>query len=305
MIVADLSADALRERLSAGRLRVRTGPVVSAIRSTLPLLQSGIARLYAHHALADDDGFVDFHLGVDRASGLRGWIAPQAMFDFDGEPALAPLPLSQGYPMLEWGLNWCVSSHCDQYLILHAAVLARDGRALLLPAPSGSGKSTLCAGLVYGGGWRLLSDELALIEPASGRVVPMPRPVSLKNESIDLLRRFAPDVVFGDEVRDTKKGRIAHACPPEDSVRLDGEKALPAWVVLPRYVAGARAALKPVSRARTFMTLIDNAFNYDVHGRQGFAALAALIDRSACYSFEYSDLREAVAAFDALARAPA
>jgi HprK-related kinase A len=305
MIVADLSAAALRERLSTGRLRVRTGPVVSAIRSTLPSVHSSIARLYAHHKLEDDDGFADFHLAVERASGLRGWIAPQVLLDFDGEPAFAPLPLPQGFPLLEWGLNWCVSSHCVQYLVLHAAVLARDDRALLLPAPSGSGKSTLCAALVYGGGWRLLSDELALIEPANGRLVPIPRPVSLKNESIDLLRRFAPEVVFGDEVRDTKKGRIAHVCPPLRSVQLDDQRALPAWVVMPHYVADAPAALTPASRARTFMTLIDNAFNYDVHGRQGFAALAALIDRSACYRFEYSELREAVATFDALAKVPA
>jgi hypothetical protein len=43
-------------------------------------------------------------------------------------------------------------------------VLERGGRALLLPAPSGSGKSTLCAGLAFNG-WRLLSDELALLDP--------------------------------------------------------------------------------------------------------------------------------------------
>ena len=39
----------------------------------------------------------------------------------------APLPLDQAFPMLEWGLNWCVSAHCHQYLIFHAAVVEKSG----------------------------------------------------------------------------------------------------------------------------------------------------------------------------------
>ncbi len=98
--------------------------------------------------------------------------------------------------MLEWGLNWCVSAHCHQYLIFHAAVIEKSGRALILPAPPGSGKSTLCAGLVNRG-WRLLSDELTLIDIASCGVVPLPRPVSLKNASIDVIRAYAPAAAIG------------------------------------------------------------------------------------------------------------
>ena len=67
----------------------------------------------------------------------------------------------------------------DRYLIIHAAVVERNGFALLLPAPPGSGKSTLCAGLIHHG-WRLLSDELALIDPETATLQAIPRPVSLK-----------------------------------------------------------------------------------------------------------------------------
>lgn len=286
-------------------LRVRTGPVVACIRSKLPAVQRGIALHYAEHPLEADDGFADFHVGVDAPDNLRRWFGRQVVFRFDDTEPFAPLPHEQGFAMFEWGLNWCVANHCHQYLMMHAAVLERDGRALVLPAPSGSGKSTLCAALVYRGGWRLLSDEMALLDPASGHLLALPRPVSLKNASIDAIRAFAPAAVFGDEVLETNKGRVAHVCPPADGVAQASRPAVPTWVVLPGFAAGEATQLEPLSRARAFMALVDNAFNYEVHGRKGFAALAALIDRSRAFTFRYGNLADAVSAFDALAAQPA
>lgn len=302
MNVEDLSPQALDRCLRQDGLRLRTGPVVSRIRSTLPAVRRGVALHYARHTIEADDSFVDFHVSVERPRSLRRWVDKQVIFRFDSQQPFAPLPGDQGFPMLEWGLNWCVSSHCHQYLIVHAAVLERGGRALILPAPSGSGKSTLCAGLVFGGGWRLLSDELALIDPATGHVFPLPRPVSLKNQSIDVLRSFAPTALFGEVVHETVKGRVAHVKPPEDGVDRAGQSAVPAWIVVPRYVEGTSAALEPLSRARAFMTLVDNAFNYNVHGRGGFAAFGKVVDRCECHQFSYSSLAEAVRVFDQLAR---
>ena len=302
MIVEDLAPTALDRCLRQGGLRLRTGPVVTRIRSSLRAVHRGIALHYAQHAVEPDQGFADFHVSIERPRNVRRWVNKQVVFNFDGAQPFAPLPGDQGFAMLEWGLNWCVSSHCHQYLIVHAAVLERGGRALILPAPSGSGKSTLCAGLVFGGGWRLLSDELALIDPASGRVAPLPRPVSLKNASIDVIQAFAPTAVFSDAIHETAKGRVAHVRPPAEGVQRAGQLAVPGWIVLPHYVAAAPAQLQPLSKAKAFMTLVDNAFNYNVHGRAGFAAFADLVDRSGCYEFSYSSLPEAVAVFDELAR---
>ena len=69
---------------------------------------------------------------------------------------------------------------------MHAAVFERDSSAVVLPGPSGVGKSTLCAALVARG-WRLLSDEVAMIRPQDGLLQPYPRPISLKNESIEMI----------------------------------------------------------------------------------------------------------------------
>ncbi|MBS0330704.1 MAG: HprK-related kinase A, partial [Proteobacteria bacterium] len=204
------------------------------------------------------------------------------------------------YPMLEWGLNWCVSMHAHHYLIIHAAVVEKNGLAAILPAPPGSGKSTLTAGLVLSG-WRLLSDELTLIDRRTGLLHALPRPVSLKNQSIDVIRQFNPEAFINRVSHDTSKGSVAHMRPPRDSVLRQHEPARPGWVIFPKWEAGAETRLTPRSRAETFMFLAQNAFNYSHLGADGFRVGTTLIDHAHCYDFRYSALSEAVTAFDRLA----
>ena len=300
MIVADLPRPELERRLAGPGLRLRTGPVVAQIQSPLVAVADGVTLHYAANPIEGSDGFADFFVRIDRPRNLRRWLHPQAVFYIDGDAPFTPLPLDQAFPLLEWGLNWCVSAHCHQYLIFHAAVVERSGRALILPAPPGSGKSTLCAGLIHRG-WRLLSDELALIDPATSRVIPLARPVSLKNRSIDVIRAFAPAAVLSRPVHDTTKGTVAHMQATPDSVQRAAESATPAWIVMPRYEAGAPATLTALSKARAFMEMVNSGFNYSVHGRNGFEALTRVVDLCACHTFAYGDLEEAAKLFDALA----
>jgi HprK-related kinase A len=300
MIVSELGSTKLRHVLVSSGLRLRTGPVVSLIKSRLPQVHDGIALHYANHPVLDGQTFADFHVSVNRPTGLRRWLKPQVVFSFDGRPPFMPLPGAQGMPLLEWGLNWCISGYCNQYLTIHAAVVERGGRALILPAPPGSGKSTLSAGLVFSG-WRLLSDELALIDPRSGDLHGLARPISLKNASIDIIRSYAPNAQLGPTVHDTTKGSVAHVQPPRDSVVQVDRPAPPGWVVLPRYVPDTPAQLEPLPRAEAFMQLVENSFNYHLYGARGFELLASVIDRCDCYRFTYSSLDEAASTFAALA----
>jgi HprK-related kinase A len=300
MIVADLAPHELARALASPGLRLRTGRIVTAIRSPIPAVAEGIGIHYAEHPLEPAEGFADFHVHVRPPNGARRFFRRQVLFHFEGAAPFRPLPFEQSFPMLEWGLNWCISANCHQYLILHAAVLERGGRALVMPAPPGSGKSTLCAALALSG-WRLLSDELALIDPVSLEVHAVPRPVSLKNASIDVIRSFSNDARLGPLVHNTNKGTVAHMKPPTRSVREAHLPATPAWVVFPRYDAGSAARLAPVPKAQAFMQLVDNAFNYDVHGRRAFDTLVRVVDGGACFEFSYSRLEEALPVFAGLA----
>lgn len=304
MKLLQLSPTDLRERLRDPGLWVRTGPFSLRIRSGIPSVADGLAELYGQFEVRSArEAFADFHVSVNAPNALRRWIRPQVDFSFDGHLPFKPLPYDQAYPMLEWGLNWCVSMHAHQYLVIHAAVVEKNDAAAILPAPPGSGKSTLTAGLVLSG-WRLLSDELTLIDRRSGLIHPLPRPISLKNQSIPLIRAFSKDAVINRPSHDTAKGTVAHMRPPTASVRRQHEPAQPAWVIFPKWTAGAATRLTPRSTAQTFMFLAQNAFNYSHLGADGFKVGTRLIDRVDCYEFSYSQLDEAVRAFDRLADLP-
>jgi HprK-related kinase A len=230
---------------------------------------------------------------------MRGVLKPQVDFWWDARRPFKPLPREQAFAMLEWGLNWCVASHCHRYLVIHAASLARGGRALIMPAPPGSGKSTLCAALMLRG-WRLLSDELTLVDTASGLLYPLARPVNLKNASIDIIQQHFPQAQFGPVVPDTHKGRISHLKPDAKSIEKMQDPARPAWVVYPRYQAGVGCDLAPVGPAQSFMLLAQNAFNYTLLGQNGFLTAASLISQTRSLSLVFSELSGAIDEIEAL-----
>lgn len=296
MNVSALTPAELRSRLKEAGIFLQTGAFIIHVQTSIRSVAEGIGRLYADYPLVEDAGFADFHVSLVSPGNMRRWFRPQVLFSFDGRVPFKPLPLDQAFPMLEWGMNWCVSGHTHQYLILHAAVMEKQGGAVIMPAPPGSGKSTLCAALVNRE-WRLLSDELALIDKSGNALVPLCRPVSLKNESIHVIREFEPDAVISREVRDTMKGTVAHMKPPAESVAQSHITARPAWIVFPKYQAGAPTRLEPQPKARAFMRMVENAFNYSKLGPQGFQMMANLIDACDCYEFTYSNLDEAVAVF--------
>lgn len=301
MKLLQLPSAELRRQLGGAGVWLRTGPFSFRLRSRIPLVAEGLAELYGQFEVRNaHEAFADFHVSVNPPANLRRWLRPQAAFSFDGVRPFKPLPRDQAFPMLEWGLNWCVSTQAHHYLIIHAAVVEKNGLAAILPAPPGSGKSTLTAGLVLSG-WRLLSDELTLIDRTTGLIQPLPRPVSLKNQSIGVIRQFDPAAYINRPSHDTVKGTVAHMRPPRDSVLRQHETARPGWVIFPKWTAGAPTTLTPRSQAQTFMFLAQNAFNYSHLGADGFRAGSALIDQAHCYDFHYSQLPEAVAAFDRLA----
>lgn len=273
---------------------------MTCLRSSVPEIQESLSRLYRDYLIEPDTGGAHFTVRVDSPSLLRRVFRPQVAFRIDGREPFIPLPGHMAASMLEGGLNWCIGRLADQFLVIHAATLARDGRALLMPAPPGSGKSTLCAALVARG-WRLLSDEFALLDPSSGHLVPVPRPVALKERSIDLIREWAPDAGFSPAFVNNENQTVAYMRPPEASVRASDQRCPAGLIVFPRFADGTELAATPMTRARAVLHLADNSFNYNLHGRVGFERLADIADVAPAVMLRYSRLQDAVAAVETLA----
>jgi HprK-related kinase A len=298
LTLGQIDAPTIARRLHDG-LTLQTGPFRFRVQSSLPGIRHGMMQLYSEFPVEDDRGFRDFHVKVVAASGPRRWWRPQVHFESDGRRPFKPLAAAHAFAFLEWGMNWCIAAGAHHDLLLHAAVLERNGRAVILPGDPGAGKSTLTAALMLRG-WRLLSDELTIVGRDDGLVAPLARPVSLKEASIDVIRAFEPTAVFGEVAEDTHKGRVSHLRPTPDSVRRMDERARPAHIVFPRWHAGASTRLHPHAKADAFMHLAGHAFNYSLLGRVGFALNADLIDRCGCWDFEYSELEEAIHVFEEL-----
>jgi len=245
------------------------------------------------------EAITDFHVDISSPKSMRRWLRPQCRFSLDGRSSFAPYPKEHAFPALEWGINWCVATRAHHLLMLHSAVVERNGHAILFPAWPGHGKSTLCTALIHSG-WRLLSDEFGLVRPEDGLLLPIPRLIPLKNESIDVIKRFRPDAVIGPSFPGTRKGTVAHVRPPVESILRAQETARPRWLVFPRWVAEAPLSLLPVPKSEAFLMVATNAFNYEVLDQAAFRLAADMVKSCDCHSLVYSKLDEAIEALDRL-----
>jgi HprK-related kinase A len=275
--------------LATSGVGVTIGPFLVHVRSELPLVRTYLDTLYADFPISSGADSGHFDINVQAASGVRRWIRPQANLMVNGERPFLPLPADLAGALFEWTINFCVARDAHRFVSMHAAVVERHGRALVISGESGAGKSTLCAALVIDG-WRLLSDEFALVDPETGMLSPLPRPVSLKNASIEIIRSRGRDLVFGPEGIDIEQARFVHMKPPAASVQRASDAAVPAIVIFPKWSSGAQTVLTPVRRAQVLLRLADQSFNYNYLGVRGFEAIASLARRVEGYELEYSDL---------------
>ena len=272
--------------LDFGALRVR-------LRTRVRALAGVLRTVYGAYPAGDPRGFFDITARLGPVGGLRRLFRPQVGLWLDGESPFDPFPADTHFPLLEWGVNWGFATRGNHHLLLHAGVVERGGRAVVLPALPASGKSTLTAALSTRG-FRLLSDEFAVVRLADAALLPIPRAIALKNESIEVMRAFAPGAVLGPEFPKTRKGRVAHFAPGEEAVAARNVAAVPALIVFPMYTPGTTAEVEPFPKARAFTRLSVNSFNYEVLGPAGFDAVGALIAACGCYELRFGDLDAAI-----------
>lgn len=268
---------------------INTGLYTFELVSDVPQVLSSAEMIYGDAETSSKPA--DFAAKIVFDSIVRRIIKPQVTFYSDQHSPFKPLPVSQATAVFEWGMNWCIAAHEFGKLIIHAAVLVKNGKAIIFPALPGSGKSTLTAYLGLSG-WSTYSDEMAIIDIDSGLVLPMYRPVCLKNNSIDLVKSWYPDSQFTSTCKDTQKGDVAHVKVSNWSQYCSFEPVPIIGVVFPKYNADSELTIYQLSQLEAFATLSRNAFNYNVLGSRGFEAVHRVIQNSRHFEIKYNDVEE-------------
>lgn len=269
-------------------------PFNIAVETDVPLVTQNLKTMYPQDAFLNSNEVVlaDYRVGQNYSSFLRRFVKPQSSFKFDQEEPFLGQRENHSYASFEWGLNYVIASHALEYVIIHSGIVALHDEAVLFPAPPGSGKSTLTAYLQGQQNWRLLSDEMALIEPHTCNAVPFVRPICLKNRSIDVTKGFYPDGVFSTSALNTHKGDVVHFRPSPYSWTKRYDKANISAIVFPQFQAGAKLEITQLSQNQGFMQFAQNAFNFSLLGKIGFDTLVNIVESARIFEVVYSDVNE-------------
>ena len=270
---------------------VKVGPAGFRIGSDWSAPVDALRSLYRDYPVPD---VPDFTVRLEATRPWRWVVRPSVRIAGDFTlPEAAPLPLAQALLAAEMGMNLQMALGWRRHLLLHAAVVERDGRALILTGESGAGKSTLSA-LLAARDWRFMGDEFALVEPATGLLHPFPRPISLKNESVGVVAGER----WGPLLTGTPKGDIRHLVPPRSAIGAQDRVAVPALLLFPRF--GAAREVREVQRSEAFVRLTQASTNYVALGEPGFTALTRLVTSVPALAIDYPDGTTAIEMVDQL-----
>ncbi|MES2338147.1 MAG: HprK-related kinase A [Pseudomonadota bacterium] len=276
---------------------LQIGPASFRIGSDWRQPIAALADLYRDYP-APTDGVADYTVRLFAARPWRRWVRPAITLGGDFVlPDAVPMPLAWGVLAAEMAMNLQLALGERRYLLLHASAVERDGRAVLMTGLSGAGKSTLAA-LLAARGWRLMGDEFALVDPATGLVHAFPRLISLKNESLGVMQAAVPDARFGPLLSATPKGDLRHLVPDAAAIARMAVPAVPALVLYPRY--GFDPADRPVPPSEGFVRLTQASTNYTALGERGFDALTRLVREVPGVAIDYPDTDSAIAQVEQL-----
>jgi HprK-related kinase A len=276
-------------------LQLQIGPVAFRIGSAWRAPLDALARLYDGYPAP---AICDFSVRLEPEKPWRRWLRPSVAIQGDYMlPDAAPMSLAHGLLAAEMGMNLQMALGQKSFLLLHAATVEKDGRALILTGESGAGKSTLAA-MLGERGWRLMGDEFALLGLDDGQLRPFPRAVSLKNGAIRVMQDEVGADRFGPRLEGTPKGEIRHLRPNRRALEAMDVPAAPALILFPRF--GEAAAVRPVGQAEIFMRLTQSSTNYVSLGAAGFEALSRLVASCPGAALDYPDAATAIELVDTL-----
>jgi hypothetical protein len=178
--------------------------------------------------------------------------------------------------------------------LVHAAAVALDRRAVVIPGTQGRGKTTACLSLVAGG-FSFLSDDVVFLRAHGGtvEVCALPEHVSVTDRTIGMfpeLRERAATLEVGLLKR---HGEIDELF--DRPVELN---ACPVILLFPEVTGRPESRLTPLPRARALEMLLPRGLSVldRAHAAQHFQLMSRLVAQCACFRLEFGTRIEAMPA---------
>lgn len=188
----------------------------------------------------------------------------------------------------------CLAGSTSAGIALHAAAVARNGRAVLIPGQSGAGKSSLAAWL-FDKGFDYLTDELVVLA-ADGAVEGLARALILKPDADEIVGGFSRVAPLPR----MQAGANLIVRPPFDAqqagpVRCD-------LIIFPSFSPGVPIAIQPISAAQACIRLMGCNVNARNLADGGFAILSDLARRVVAVEVRYGSFEQLEDVVDVLAK---
>ena len=275
-------ADPPRRTYGVHGIRVR---VTSNDETALRLIHE----TYASFEIDDDAGtWLEFAI----LRGADGWLVRDAA----GAERTWPTATGAVIATFDGLVGWIIARLHDLGIYaVHAGAVADERGALVIAGRSGQGKTTLVLGLLSRG-FRLLSDELALFDPARRRVMAYRRSVHVRPGTIPLLPDLA---VLEGRPRGELGGGSEWAVRPEEisAILGGGPVDLPAAADIGAVIlldgapdGGSAPRLEPVSPAVAALELLRGTWAASVDFGGTLDALSTVISGVPCARLRVGDL---------------
>jgi hypothetical protein len=187
-----------------------------------------------------------------------------------------PLPIDSPAGSLLGHVVGTLVTLLTRLLFVHAGVVALEGRGMILVGESGSGKTSTVAAFLRRGA-TYLSDEVALLDPTAGAVIPFVIPMAVKAWT----RKAAGMLPAGRPV--IRERGVEYFLP---NGLEPGPVLADTFVLLGRGKLGAQ--LSPISRAAMLLALAQHAssFKQQHRVRQAFTGFSKLLRNARCFALE-------------------
>lgn len=282
--------------LAGPPIRWAAGPLRFELRSADPAVRTLAAAVFRPWAIKDEKE-PSHAWWVDRLDG-NGADAEWRVRSSAGTDTRVP-SAARAVSAVEYGAIAAIVE--SPLVIVHGALVAWDGRGVLLAGRGEAGKSTLACAL-WARGAALLGDDVALVDPVSAEAHPAPRRVSLRAASRTLLGDdFFARVMRGPSSVALADSHLFHPdeiepCPRSAAVRLV------AIVFLSRRGAAAETVRhEPMVPAHALLALLPYTnLRCDRTLGEGIRTLAPLADRVPAFDLGRGPLDEMAAAVEGL-----